>query len=212
MSGIKAAKEAGLVLHINVTIADYNKEQLSDLISYADSLGAAILIIYQLIPVGRGEKIVSSALKKDENKEMIESIIQGQRNVSVVMEPVGGPQYWADLLKRSGIKGGPLLSGVESLFHGCCAGKGFIYIKPNGDVIPCPFLPITCGNVREMPVDSIYRTSPLIRSLQDKDNLSGSCGDCTYKKICGGCRGRAYAMTGDIFAEDPACYIREEST
>lgn len=210
LSGIAAAKDAGLVLHINATIAEYNKEELSDLITYADSLSAAILIIYQLIPVGRGEKIASSALKKEENRQMIESIAQGQGNVSVVMEPVGGPQYWADLLNRRGIKGGVLLSLAESLFHGCCAGRGFIYIKPNGDVMPCPFLPIICGNVREKPIDIIYNTSPLIHALQDRDNLSGSCGDCRYKKVCGGCRGRAYAMTCDIFAEDPACYLREE--
>ena len=208
--GMKAVKDAGIVLHINITIAAYNEDQVSSLIRAADQLGAAILIIYQLIPVGRGEQIAPSALNKEGNKKMIRSIVEGQGRVSVVIEPVGGPQYWADLLHGAGITKGIPLSLAECLFHGCCAGRGFVYIKPQGDVLACPFIPVSCGNVREEPFDEIYRRSPLIRDLQDRDNLSGACGRCTYRNVCGGCRGRAYASGGDVFAEDPACYLRDE--
>lgn len=209
-SGMKAINDAGIVLHINVTIAKYNEEQVNDLITASEELGAAILILYQLIPVGRGEKIAPSALSKEGNKRLITKIKNCQFDSSLIMEPVGGPQYWADLLHSAGIRKGILLSWAEHLFHGCCAGRGFVYIKPQGDVLACPFIPVSCGNVRNESFDSIYHNSPLIQALQNRDNLSGSCGECRYKKVCGGCRGRAYAIHGDVFAEDPACYLRDE--
>ena len=42
-------------------------------------------------------------------------------------------------------------------------------------------------------------------SLRDASNLKGKCGECEFREICGGSRARAYAMTGDMFAEEPGC-------
>ena len=209
LSGIKEIKKAGITLHINVTIASYNEDQIQPLIRAADDLNAAILIVYQMIPVGRGADILNNALNRESNKKLIEEIAQSQRDVSVVIEPVAGPQYWAYLLKNAGIRKGRLLSGSEYLFHGCCAGRGFIYIKPDGDVLPCPFVPVSCGNVRNTHFKQIYHQSDLLKSLKDREKLEGSCGRCQYKNVCGGCRGRAYSVTGNIFAEDPACFLSE---
>ncbi|HWQ66533.1 MAG TPA: radical SAM protein [Methanospirillum sp.] len=210
LKGIKAVKEAGITLHINVTIASYNEDQVMDLIRETEKLGAAILIMYQLVPVGRGGAIADQSLGTDANKRLIRSIAAGQRSVAVVIEPVAGPQYWADLLYNAGIRSGLLLKVFEQIFHGCCAGRGFIYIKPDGEVLPCPFVPVSCGNVRDIPVDQIYHTSPIFQRLQNRDLLLGSCGECQYRNLCGGCRGRAYAGGQDICGEDPACFLRNE--
>jgi radical SAM protein with 4Fe4S-binding SPASM domain len=124
------------------------------------------------------------------------------------MEPVAGPQYWPFLLQRASVKGGPLLRLGESVFHGCSGGRGFIYIKPNGDVWPCPFIEVSCGNVRETPFASIWETSPVFHDLRHREELlKGQCGECQYRRLCGGCRGRAWATTGDYLAEDLSCFI-----
>jgi radical SAM protein with 4Fe4S-binding SPASM domain len=86
-----------------------------------------------------------------------------------------------------------------------------VYVKANGDVWPCPFVEISAGNVKEMDFNKIYHESPVFQKLRKReDNLKGICGDCSYKTVCGGCRGRALAYSGDYLAEDPRCFIREK--
>lgn len=208
LKGIEAVKEAGITLQINVTIASYNENQIMALIKEAEKLGAAILIMYQMVPVGRGSDIADQSLGIEANKKFSESIAEGQASVGVVIEPVAGPQYWAHLLHRAGIRSGLLLKILEYIYHGCSAGRGFIYIKSDGEVLACPFIPLSCGNVRDTPCDQIYHESSLFQTLKNRNLLLGYCGQCQYRNLCGGCRGRAYAMNQDICAEDPACFLR----
>ena len=84
-------------------------------------------------------------------------------------------------------------------------GKGFMFISHTGQVQPSGFLPISAGNVRQDSVQNIYRNSELFRRLRDSHNLQGKCGECEFREICGGSRARAYAVSGDAFAEDPSC-------
>jgi len=139
---------------------------------------------------------------------LIRFIAQAQRTARAIMEPVAGPQYWPFLLQRAGIHDGPLLRLAETVFHGCSAGRGFVYIKPNGEVWPCPFIEVSCGNVRQTPFQTIWATSPVFEDLREREErLQGRCGECSYRRLCGGCRGRAWAISGDYLAEDPSCFI-----
>ena len=74
-----------------------------------DELGAAILIMYQLVPVGRGLGIEDAALDLGANERLIRFMAQAQSVIRAIMEPVAGPQYWPFLLQQSGIHRGPLL-------------------------------------------------------------------------------------------------------
>ena len=84
-------------------------------------------------------------------------------------------------------------------------GKGIMFISHQGEIYPSGFLPITTGNVRRDSVVEIYRNSELFRSLRDPASLKGKCGQCPFNVICGGCRARAYGVTGDAFAAEPSC-------
>jgi radical SAM protein with 4Fe4S-binding SPASM domain len=208
LRGIRALQRAGIPLHINVTAMEYNVDQLERLMALVDELNAAILIMYQLVPVGRGRGIEAAALDLGANERLIRLLARAQRETRAIMEPVAGPQYWSFLLHRAGIEGGPLLRLAEQVFHGCSAGRGFVYIKPNGEVWPCPFVEVSCGNVRETPFPAIWKKSPVFADLRAREErLQGQCGECEYRRLCGGCRGRAWATTGDYLAEDPSCFI-----
>jgi radical SAM protein with 4Fe4S-binding SPASM domain len=135
-------------------------------------------------------------------------MVEAQRTTRAIMEPVAGPQYWPFLLQRAGIRSGPLLRLAETVFHGCSAGRGFVYVKPDGDVWPCPFIEMSCGNVRETPFRRIWKNSPVFEDLRQRETrLKGNCGECEYRRLCGGCRGRTWALTGDYLNEDPSCFI-----
>jgi len=211
MRGISALKNAGIALQINVTAMKYNFDDLGELIDIADGMGSAIMLMYQLVPVGRGNSIEDASLKAEDNERLLKLLKEKQADISTVVEPVAGPQYWPYLMESKGLTNGAWLSMAEKVFHGCAAGRGFVYVKANGDVWPCPFVEVKAGNVREDSFARIWRDSKVFRDLRNREQtLKGNCGECKYRTICGGCRGRAMAYTGDYLAEDPSCFLSRE--
>jgi len=101
-----------------------------------------------------------------------------------------------------------LLVRIPYYGRGCAAGMpfGYIRIAPNGEVNPCMLLQINLGNIREKSIYEIWNRSLVLRRLRSRE-LKGKCGQCNYKDICAGCRGRAYEETGDVLASDPGCWI-----
>ena len=208
IAGMRALRRAGILLHVNITAMEYNLEQIEPLMALVDELGTGILLMYQLVPVGRGRGIGEAALDQGANERLIRFIARAQRTTRAIIEPVAAPQYWPFLLQRAGIQDGPLLRLAETVFHGCSAGRGFVYVKPDGEVWPCPFVEVSCGNVRQTPFSTIWASSPVFEDLRARETrLHGQCGECQYRRLCGGCRGRAWATEGDYLAEDRTCFV-----
>ncbi|MEI8255248.1 MAG: SPASM domain-containing protein [Deltaproteobacteria bacterium] len=84
-------------------------------------------------------------------------------------------------------------------------GVGFLFVSHAGDVYPSAMLPLRAGNVRTDDIATVYRESPLFRSLRDASQLVGKCGACPFRGLCGGSRARAWTVTGDLFEADPFC-------
>jgi AdoMet-dependent heme synthase len=78
-------------------------------------------------------------------------------------------------------------------------------IRPNGDVTPCPYLPVFAGSLRNATLADLWTSSSLFTDIRRRTSLGGRCGACEMNGHCGGCRARAYGMTGDLMAEDPLC-------
>lgn len=209
MRGLQALKKAGILLQINVTVMDYNFVSLDELVDLADREETGIMLMYQLVPVGRGSTIEEATLDVKGNERLLKFLAHKQKNVSTIIEPVAGPQYWPYLMEQHGKSNGIWLTLAKQVFHGCAAGRGFVYIKANGDVWPCPFVQINTGNLRETSFKEIWRQSEVLVNLRNReDTLKGNCRECKYRTICGGCRGRAVAYRGDYLAEDPSCFLR----
>src|SRR5688572_12680745 len=88
---------------------------------------------------------------------------------------------------------------------GCPAGTHYMGIRPNGDVTPCPYLPVFAGNLRRSSLADLWMASELFTDIRRRTSLGGRCGECEMNGHCGGCRARAYGMTGDLMTEDPLC-------
>jgi radical SAM protein with 4Fe4S-binding SPASM domain len=86
--------------------------------------------------------------------------------------------------------------------------RGTVFISHTGEVYPCASLPVTGGNVRVQKLADIYRSSQVFALLRDPRYLTGKCGECSFKQVCGGSRARAYAINADMFREDPSCIYR----
>jgi radical SAM protein with 4Fe4S-binding SPASM domain len=80
-----------------------------------------------------------------------------------------------------------------------------LFVSHTGDIQPSACLPLSTAHVREDTVTAAYRRSRLFRALRDPSRLEGKCGACGFRHVCGGSRARAFAMTGNFLAADPAC-------
>jgi len=210
MQGIHACREAGICLQINVTVMKYNYEEIPKILDLADDLEAQIVLLYQVVPQGRGSGD-GLELTKEEYADLMEFVSTRQASATPIIEPTCSPQYWAYLLHKRQANYWQL-GLAQKVFRGCSAGWGLCYIKPDGEVWPCPFVPVSGGNVRQIPLSQIWHEGEPFRALRERDkNLKGACATCHWQSICGGCRGRAYAHSGDYLAEDPLCFLRQPS-
>jgi len=208
MRGIYATKEAGIGLQLNITVMKYNCHEVPRLLDLADKLDAEIVLLYQMVPQGRGSKN-GLEISVEEYADLMKLVSERQKDCNPIIEPTCAPQYFSYLVsKNSGYLGKKL---APHFFKGCTAGRGLCYVKSDGEVWACPFIPVSAGNVRGISLAEIWNSSPLFQSLRDRGNLKGKCGACSYKNICGGCRGRAYAHSSDYFAEDPLCLVFQRS-
>lgn len=103
-------------------------------------------------------------------------------------------------------------SALNTMTKGCLAGTGVAFISHRGEVFPCGYLPVEAGHVRQDALASIWRDSPVFNQLRNPDLLSGKCGICEFKRVCSGCRARAYGMSGDFLGEEPFCTYQPRQT
>lgn len=94
---------------------------------------------------------------------------------------------------------------MNAMTKGCLAGTGVVFVSHRGEIFPCGYLPLEAGNIRREPFQEIWQQSPLFADLREPDLLGGKCGICEFKRICSGCRARAYGMTMDYLGEEPFC-------
>jgi len=94
---------------------------------------------------------------------------------------------------------------LDTMTRGCLAGRGFCFISSRGEVNPCGYLPLAAGSVRVSRLAQIWRDSAVLRALRDDQMLKGKCALCEFRRVCGGCRARAFAQTGDFMAPEPLC-------
>src|SRR5690606_34126212 len=99
----------------------------------------------------------------------------------------------------------PFLKSYSQGAGGCPAGTHYLGIRPNGDVTPCPYLPLFGGNLKTASLRTIWEDSALFRQIRQRTSLGGKCGECELTDRCGGCRARAFGRHGDLMGEDPIC-------
>ena len=203
LRGLKACEEEGLSVQFFTTVTRDNYSGIPEIIKFADDLNIGRIYLIYLIAVGRGKQISEACLSTDENMEFFDYTATEQTEVNTWLKPICNPQYWA-YMKDKG-----LVDRVDGTkFTGCTAGITRFHIFPNGDVAPCAYLPVKAGNIKETPFLDIVRNSEMFKALRARE-LKGHCGTCKYKQICGGCRSRAYATSGDYLGEDPVCSLWE---
>jgi AdoMet-dependent heme synthase len=226
LDAVRWAHEVGLPVQINTTITRHNLQYLDDMISLMQKLDIVLWSVFFLVPTGRGSDI--DLISAEEFEYVFEKLYQTSRSVLFDIKSTEAQHYRRYLLqrrtelRRQGTTPADKLphfigistpDGIGRARKGINDGKGFVFISHMGEVYPSGFLPVSGGNIRNRSLSDIYRNSPLFVSLREADNLEGKCGECEFREVCGGSRARSYAMTGNMFAEEPCCvYLPGKST
>ena len=84
-------------------------------------------------------------------------------------------------------------------------GVSFCFISHVGDVQPCGYLEIKCGNILKTPFKDIWLGSEVFNNIRGWDKYIGKCGVCEFRAVCGGCRARAYVKYNNYLGEEPYC-------
>jgi radical SAM protein len=208
MAILRNAKEIGLSTQINTTVTTHNVDELPKMVRFVREVGAVQWSVFFLVPMGRGQQL--SMISPQQHEEVLGWLYELAQQGDFDIKATAAPMYRRIAAQRGAGRGG---AGAGFAFHdgldrpaqGVNDGRGFLFISHLGGITPSGFLPITVGNVRTDDVVDVYRNHELFRALRDPDRLTGKCGVCEFRAACGGQRGRAYAVTGDPLASDPAC-------
>ena len=206
------ANAIGLPVQINTTVSRRNIGELENILSVIRSFRIVMWSLFFMVPTGRaGTEDLPSA---EEFEYAFAQIHRLAEQLPFKVKTTEAQHYRRYMLQhRPGTnQKEPSADGVPGILP-INEGKGFMFISHTGQVQPSGFLPISVGNVRQDSVQDIYRNSELFLRLRDTHNLQGKCGECEFREICGGSRARAYAVTGNAFAEDPSCaYVPKAAT
>ncbi|MBF0241661.1 MAG: heme b synthase [Desulfamplus sp.] len=208
LRGIGFAKDAGLEFQINTTITKTNLDEIPKILSLAESLGAVAHHIFLLVPTGRGKYIVDQAIDAAQYESTLNWFYDQRDKTSLQLKATCAPHYYRILRQRAKQEGKQVTfesHGLDAVTRGCLAGTGFCFISHIGEVQTCGFLDVKCGDITKATFKDVWENSEVFNKLRDFDALDGKCGICEYRKVCGGCRARAYEATGDYMAYEPLC-------
>ncbi|MCF8032898.1 MAG: heme b synthase [Desulfarculaceae bacterium] len=208
LEGMKAATGEGLEFQINTTVTRGNLPQVEEIQETAVELGAVAHHIFLLVPTGRGRALTGEIISAQEYEDVLNWFCDKRGQVPLELKATCAPHYYRIIRQRAKETGEKLsfeTHGLDAVTRGCLGGQGFAFVSHVGQVQPCGYLELSAGNVREKPFSAIWRESQLFKELRDPDLLKGKCGLCEYRRVCGGCRARAYEVSGDHLAEEPLC-------
>jgi heme b synthase len=208
LRGIALAKAAGIEFQINTTITQSNLEEIESIHHLAENLGAVAHHIFLLVPTGRGKYIVDQEITAEQYEKTLNWFYDQRDKTRMQLKATCAPHYYRILRQRAHEEGKKVTfqtHGLDAVTRGCLGGTGFCFISHTGIVQPCGFLDVNCGDVTRTPFHEIWKNSKVFQDLRNFDELEGKCGICQYKRVCGGCRARAYEATGDYMAEEPLC-------
>ena len=194
------ARKKRIRFQINTTISKINIGEVIGITDLAKRLGAYCFNPFILVPTGRGKQMQDAILDAVEYEALLGELLRIKLKSEIKVRVTCGPQF-ARVSRQAEAR------GLTKEVAGCMGGRGFGFISYRGDVQICGFLDISAGNVIEngFKFGEIWRESKFLKEIRNLSGYTGKCRGCDFVGVCGGCRARAYATSGDYLASDPVC-------
>ena len=223
ITGIRNCQDVGLKVGLRFTINRINIPEVSPIFDLLEDMDIPRVCFYHLVYAGRGSELIEEDLSHSETRRVVDLIIDRTRDIHdrgilkevlTVDNHADGPYLYMRMLKEKHPRAGEVLQLLE-MNEGNNSGRGFGCISWDGSVHADQFWRhYSFGNILERPFSRIWTdlSNPLMAKLKDKKKyVKGRCATCQWLGVCGGnFRVRAEAVTGDVWAPDPACYLTDE--
>jgi len=222
IAGIRMSMDAGLRAGVRFTASQFNYKDLDEVINIVVDEGIPRFCMYHLVYAGRGREIAEQDITKEQSRELMEYLVDKTiklHDAGVDVEILttdnhaDGVYIYNYVLENAPERAGEVMELLK-MHGGCSAGHKFSNVDNVGDVHACQFWGHkTLGNVKERKFSEIWNDpqNAFLRMMREKSkHLKGKCGRCKYNTVCGGCRIRAETVHGDIWEEDPQCYLSDE--
>lgn len=179
---IELFKSYGLAVGITMTVNKLNYKDIPFVINLSNRLDTR-LTLQQIVIVGRAI----------DNQRLLELPKDFRDELEIDISPYLQPEPIA----------GPNVSPLNK----CDAGRTKCIIDSTGEVLPCSYVDISSGNIRNSGLEKIWLYSDTLRFFRDSGRLEEPCRSCAVFEQCGGgCRARAWLQYGRLSAPDPACF------
>jgi AdoMet-dependent heme synthase len=183
---------------VQTTATPQNAAEIPKLLEWAAAEGAVCFNLYFLVPTGRGVDLMDLEPRRIEALLAELAAAESRYRGTMMVRAKCAPHFMRHVHEADAD------SPVLSYRTRCPCGIDYCRITPDGKLTPCPYMPTEAGDLRRQSFGEIWAGSKLFAELRERE-LGGRCGRCEYRMVCGGCRARALATTGDYLAEDPGC-------
>jgi 12,18-didecarboxysiroheme deacetylase len=225
LRGIQHCQEAGIKVGVRFTINRRNAQDIPQIFDLLEKEAIPRVCFYHLVYAGRGTELVGEDLGHGATRKVVDLILDRTRSlhrrkipteVLTVDNHADGPYLHLRLAREDPKRAGEVLALLR-MNGGNNSGVGIGCVSWDGSVHADQFWRhYSFGNVRERPFSQIWTDlgNPLMAKLKEKwRHVKGRCASCRWLEVCSGnFRVRAEATTGDLWAEDPACYLTDEET
>ena len=223
LAAIRRLRDRGVKVGLRVTITRDNVRAIPDIFNLMRAERVPRICLYHLVYTGRGKEIAATDLDNAEARAALDTIVAETKacfdtgfpvEVLTVDNHCDGIALYLKM-KAEGHPNAERVRELLALNGGNSSGEGIACISWDGTVYPDQFWrnhPV--GNVLEKPFSEIWGNPPpgsLLDLLRrKKEFVKGRCRTCRWLDLCGGnFRARGEAVTGDIWGEDPTCYLTD---
>ncbi len=223
LEGIKNSQDAGIKVGLRFTVNKFNVMEIPKIFQLLEEMDIPRVCFYHLVYAGRGSDLVKEDLSHEETRAALDLIIDETKRLHAAGKPkevltvdnhADGPYIYLRLLKEDPERAKEVLELLK-WNEGNNSGRGIGCVSWDGEVYADQFWRhYSFGNVKDRPFSKIWMdtSEPLLGKLKEKKkHVKGRCATCTWLDVCGGnFRVRAEAVSGDVWAPDPACYLTDE--
>jgi len=221
--GIENCQRAGLKAGLRFTMSKVNADQIPGIFDLIEEMSIERACFYHLVYSGRGSALRDQALSHENTRQIVDYIIDRtkamhdkglKKEILSVDNHADGCYLYLRMLKENNPRADDVLKLLK-MNGGNSSGEGIACVSWDGTVHADQFWrEHSFGNVLSRPFSEIWSdtSNSLLMQLRDKKNhVQGRCAACRWLDICGGnFRARGEAATGDIWGEDPDCYLTDE--
>jgi radical SAM protein with 4Fe4S-binding SPASM domain len=223
LRGIRNCQEAGIKVGLRFTINRRNAQDIPGIFDLLEKENIPRVCFYHLVYAGRGSELVKEDLDPGETRKVVDLIIDRTQNlhgqnkaieVLTVDNHSDGPYLYLRMMGEGSPRSGEVMELLR-MNGGNSSGVGIGCVSWDGSVHADQFWRhYSFGNVRNRPFSQIWMdlSNPLMARLKEKKrHVKGRCASCRFLGVCAGnFRVRAEAITGDLWAPDPACYLTDQ--